>query len=802
MPGIQVKTGRMNREEMEALIREMEPLAVIDATHPYAEAVTENIWEACNHVQVKYIRLLREETPMEEMEGVRVFEDCETAAEWLDGQPGNILLTTGMKELPVFADGIRQKERIFARVLLQEDVFERMEELGLSRKQVICMQGPFTREMNTAMLQMVKGDFLVTKESGKNGGFSEKVEAARDAGAVCVVIRRPEQRDGYSPAEVQRLAVRLWKESRLEDRDRYRIPEWMNHGKAEETGTEESRERSEEIQPSEKTVGESSVKAEEKTVGESSLESEEKTTVQPSVEQEEKAAEEAEDQAAAEIRKTMQKLEMAGRAVVQAGGWMPGKRKLEKPADKKAAETKKAAESATAPGETSGETERKRTAGESKIEWSLKDIVSEDPAAGDEIRRKTITLLGIGMGNPDNMTVEGVKACRNADCIIGASRMLNALESFEKPMIPLSRGEEIEEFLLKHLEYSSVVIALSGDVGFYSGAKKLLERIQAEENLGRCQIRLLCGISSVAYLASRLQMPWEDMKLVSVHGREQNLAGAIQKNEKVFTLASDAASIRSIASKLDSLGLGEIEMNVGADLSYPTEQIVRGRVSDFKEFDRDGICAAVFCNPEAGKAVCVHGIPDDEFLRGKVPMTKEEVRSVSISKLQLTRDAVVYDVGAGTGSVSIECARMADLGKVYAIEWKEDAWKLVAENRKKFGITNLEIIPGRAPEALKELPAPTHAFIGGSSGSLKAILRTLVRKNPSVRIVVNCITLETITEVLEAAGDLELTIGNIVSVTAASAKTVGEHHMMMGQNPVYVITLWHERHAVPDQENG
>ena len=113
---------------------------------------------------------------------------------------------------------------------------------------------------------------------------------------------------------------------------------------------------------------------------------------------------------------------------------------------------------------------------------------------------------------------------------------------------------------------------------------------------------------------------------------------------------------------------------------------------------------------------------------------------------------MIYDVGAGTGSVSIECALMADRGKVYAIEWKEDAWKLVAENRKKFGTANLEIIPGRAPEALKELPAPTHAFIGGSSGSLKAILRTLLRKNPKVRMVVNCITLETVQEVMELHG--------------------------------------------------
>ena len=692
MPGIQVITGRLDQEQMEKLINRMRPLAVIDATHPYAEAVTENIETACEETKTEYFRLLREETSLEEIPGIRIFDDCETAADWLNGQQGNILLTTGMKELPVFASGIDRKERIYARVLLQEDVFDRTEQYGLSRKQVICMQGPFSREMNAATLQMVNAAFLVTKESGKNGGFSEKVEAARETGAVCVVIRRPVHETGYSLDEICRLAVRLWKEDRRGERQRYRIPEWMSR----ETQT-----------------------AQEAEAAESNVQ---------------------------KIGKS---------AAVAASGT--------------------------------------ETEAEGQIVQKEDEQQMNEEAVLEQNQQKTITLLGIGMGNPDNMTVEGVNACRKADCIIGASRMLNGLERFDKPLIPLSRSEEIESFVEEHSEYRYVVIALSGDVGFYSGAKRLLERIRENERLSEYQVYMLCGISSVAFLAARLQMSWDDMALVSVHGREQNLAAAIRKNGKVFTLASDAASIRSIAGKLVSLGLGEVEMCVGVDLSYPAEQIVRGTVSDFTEFQQEGICAAVFRNPKAGMVPCVHGIPDEAFLRGKVPMTKEEVRSISISKLRLTRDSVIYDVGAGTGSVSIECALMADRGKVYAIEWKEDAWKLVAENRKKFGTANLEIIPGRAPEALKELPAPTHAFIGGSSGSLKAILRTLLRKNPKVRMVVNCITLETVQEVMEAARDLDLTIEDIVSVTVARSKTVGDHHMMMGQNPVYVMVLWHEK---------
>lgn len=132
-------------------------------------------------------------------------------------------------------------------------------------------------------------------------------------------------------------------------------------------------------------------------------------------------------------------------------------------------------------------------------------------------------------------------------------------------------------------------------------------------------------------------------------------------------------------------------------------------------------------------------------------MTKEEVRTVSLSKLRLTADSVCYDVGAGTGSLSIEMALRAHQGQVWAIEKKEDAVELIHRNKLKFAADNLEIVEGLAPEALKDLPAPTHAFIGGSSGNLKEIVKLLVEKNPQVRIVINCITLETVSEALETA---------------------------------------------------
>ena len=168
-------------------------------------------------------------------------------------------------------------------------------------------------------------------------------------------------------------------------------------------------------------------------------------------------------------------------------------------------------------------------------------------------------------------------------------------------------------------------------------------------------------------------------------------------------------------------------------------------------------------------------------------MTKEEVREISVSKMRLAVDSVVYDVGAGSGSVSIEMALQALEGHVYAIEKNPVAVELLRANKRKFCADNLTVVEGLAPEALEDLPVPTHAFIGGSSGNLKEILEHLLARNPQIRVVINAITLETVCEALEALKALNFKDEDIAAVTAAKSKVVGRYHMMMGQNPVYVI---------------
>ncbi|MEG0987461.1 MAG: precorrin-6Y C5,15-methyltransferase (decarboxylating) subunit CbiT [Clostridium sp.] len=183
---------------------------------------------------------------------------------------------------------------------------------------------------------------------------------------------------------------------------------------------------------------------------------------------------------------------------------------------------------------------------------------------------------------------------------------------------------------------------------------------------------------------------------------------------------------------------------------------------------------------------------DEWFIRGEIPMTKSEVRAVSLSKLELNKDSVLLDIGAGTGSVSIEAILCHPVKTVYAFEKKDEAVELLKKNRGKAEISDrkLVITEGIAPEVFPEVfsEQPTHAFIGGSSGNMERLITRLLEINREMRIVVNVIALETLVQVVQLLKEREIE-GEIVSVQVARAKQAGDYHLMQGQNPVYVITF-------------
>lgn len=183
------------------------------------------------------------------------------------------------------------------------------------------------------------------------------------------------------------------------------------------------------------------------------------------------------------------------------------------------------------------------------------------------------------------------------------------------------------------------------------------------------------------------------------------------------------------------------------------------------------------------------GIPDDEFIRGKVPMTKEAIRILTIAKCHLSDKDVVCDIGAGTGSLSIEAALQADGGMVYAIEKNPEAVQLIKQNMEKFGVSNIKVIEAYAPDGMDEIPGIDVAIIGGSGSNLAAILDTVDKKLAcGGRIVINCITIQTIYQCLEYMRNRPDYSYEAMQVQVSQLFQAGSYDMPRANNPIYIVT--------------
>ena len=391
-----------------------------------------------------------------------------------------------------------------------------------------------------------------------------------------------------------------------------------------------------------------------------------------------------------------------------------------------------------------------------------------------------VTVAGIGPGGEEGFTREAWEACRSAGLLIGAERMLKAAAVPGQKTYAAYDPGEILSCIHAHPEEEQVTVALSGDIGFYSGARKLEEALGEDP---RIQVRLVPGVASAVVFAARMGIPWEDVAFASIHGRKCSPISLIRENQKTMILAGSREGVKELGSLLVEFGLGGIRAIVGTRLSYPEEKILRGDGNMLREYDGDGLALIYLENLQGGKEPAVPGRPDGTFLRGEVPMTKEEVRSVSLAKLRPGRDWVIDDIGAGTGSVAVEAALAAWQGQVYAIERKREALDLIRENARRFGTDNVTVVPGEAPEALDGLPAPDGVFIGGSGGKLPEILEAVFAKNPKARVVLNAVTLETVAEAVACMKKWNLQEEEVVQLNVSRARRAGAYHLMDGPEP-------------------
>ena len=393
-----------------------------------------------------------------------------------------------------------------------------------------------------------------------------------------------------------------------------------------------------------------------------------------------------------------------------------------------------------------------------------------------------VTLIGMGSGQPENLTLQGLAALRQADLILGARRLLAVLPAgCTENRAAAYRPDEVAE-LLQTSGAENAVLVYSGDTGFYSGASSMMEKLEA---LG-VRARVLPGLSSIQLLAAALGRPWQGWNLVSAHGRTCDPVAECMQGRPTFFLTGGSEDPATLCAQLEAEGFGDMQAVVGQCLGTPEEKLFRGSVKELAA-GRFNSLSVLFVEAAEVLPRRAPGLPDEAFERGDVPMTKQEVRAAVLAKLAVRPEDILWDVGAGTGSVSVELALAAPRGRVYAVECRPEGCALIKANREKFRTRNLVLVEGLAPDALSDLPAPDAVFIGGSKGSLAAIVDAALDKNPDARICVSAIALETLSAAVAALTAKGRTV-QVSQIAVSRAKAVGGLHLMMAQNPIYLIT--------------
>lgn len=392
---------------------------------------------------------------------------------------------------------------------------------------------------------------------------------------------------------------------------------------------------------------------------------------------------------------------------------------------------------------------------------------------------QTVTLIGMG-ASANTLTAEAREALGRAELVAGAQRLLDALPAgVTAERVPAVQPADV---LAAVAGAQNAAVLYSGDTGFYSGAAGLLARLQE----AGIPARVLPGLSSVQMLAAALGRPWQDWKLVSAHGRPCDPVAAVCGGQPAFFLTGTGESgPAALCAQLAAAGLGALPVTVGENLGLVSRRIFAGTAAGAAG-ERFGPLAVLLAEPAFRLPARTPGWPDETFVRAEgVPMTKRAVRAQVLAQLALCPGETVWDVGAGTGSVSLEMAYANGGAPVWAVERLPEACAVLEANRRRLGGWNVRPVSGEAPAALAGLPAPDAVFIGGTRGRLGPVLDAALAANPAARICLTAIALETLAAALDAcmARGLEAEITQI-----AAAHAAGRPHLLRAANPVFLIT--------------
>ena len=411
-----------------------------------------------------------------------------------------------------------------------------------------------------------------------------------------------------------------------------------------------------------------------------------------------------------------------------------------------------------------------------------------------------LTVAGIGPGEADYILPAVIKKMKKAHTVIAAKRILPVLKKLcqdvnseadsenSKPVF-LAMGkikdtlEQIGEILSKGQD---VVMAVSGDPLMYS----LYRTICNDPISEGWEVDLIPGVGSLQMLGAAFGETMEEALIISVHGRAKtagSIALAVAENPKVFFLCSKEQGPAWLSQIMLDYHMDHVTVCAGANLSYEDELLESGTPEEMVQKEFPSLCVAMIKNPEPHQIVRPCFLSDEDFERDKTPMTKEEIRVLILHKMKLHPDDIVWDIGAGTGSVSIECARQVPFGTVHSVERNETAVKLIYKNKEKFSADNLFIYEGDAAKTACTLPEPDKVFIGGSGKELSQILETIAAFPKKIKVVISAVTIETIAEANELLGKYD-TDFDVIQATVGRGRKIGNYHIMDTNTPVMIFT--------------
>ncbi|MBT1075293.1 precorrin-6y C5,15-methyltransferase (decarboxylating) subunit CbiE [Geobacter grbiciae] len=396
-----------------------------------------------------------------------------------------------------------------------------------------------------------------------------------------------------------------------------------------------------------------------------------------------------------------------------------------------------------------------------------------------------IYLVGAGIEGWEGFGAKALEVIGKAEVLVGHKRHLDIFSDFT------GKKQELGDLsiLLEQLRSTDkrTVVLGSGDPNFFGIARFLLR------NLPKERIEIFPNVTSVQYAFAQIKEPWDDAIFVSVHGR--GLKGAVDRivaAEKVAVLTDKTNSPAAIARELIARGAEGYEAWLCENLGLPGEKFTRTDVKGLLELPAAELNILILIKawePQLAQYPVI-GIDDDEFATAKKLITKQEVRAVTLSKLRLQDDLVMWDIGAGSASVSIEASNLMPNGRIFALERNPQYLGFIRDNLKKFVARNVTLVEAFAPEGLDDLPDPDRVFIGGSGGMLEEIIDAVDRRLKSEGVIVlNAVTLDTLTKAVEFLEDHGYTV-EVACINVAKTKGLTEYKMFESHNPVYIITAW------------